>query len=84
MRTGSRQVYGITLDLIKHAHHQMYIARVGDMNLRFFRDGGVWNGQARKNFNGRFKTVRVSRTLGKCVRDILNYIEEEKTHEENQ
>jgi hypothetical protein len=77
MRTGSRQVRGITLDLIKHVHQRMYIARVGDMNLRFFKDGGVWNGQARKNFNGRFNTVRVNRTLDKCVRDILKFIEEE-------
>lgn len=81
MRTRSqhyRTVRGIRLDIIVHQRMRLYIGRVGEMNLRFFKDDGVWVGQARKNFNGRFDNVRVNKTLDKVVRDTLKYIQEDQ------
>lgn len=72
-----RIVRGVRLDIIIHARMRLYIGRVGEMNMRFFREEGVWTGQIRKNFAGRFESVRVARTLDKTVRDTLKFIREE-------
>lgn len=72
-----RIVCGLGLDKITHAGKEMYVARIEPINLRFILSYGIWEGQARRNFHGKFKTVGWGSTLRACVELTLNSINQE-------